>query len=68
MSAFSKGVQIFREGLVTKGNELFREEQEEKFVKAFFTEFDGYKKKKSKNKTDLKKITKLAIARYFDEF
>jgi hypothetical protein len=68
MSEFSRGLQVFEEGLNQKDNAPFRELQEENFLLAFWHEFDDYKKKKSKNKADLKKIAKAAINRYFDEF
>jgi hypothetical protein len=68
MSEFSRGLKIFEEGLTQEDNATFRELQEENFLLAFWYEFDNYKKKKNKNKTDLKKIAKAAINRYFDEF
>ena len=68
MSEFSRGIRIFKEGLDEEDNISFRETQEENFFKAFVGEFDDYKKKKNKNKTDLKNIAKSAINRYFNEF
>ena len=68
MSEFSRGIRIFKEGLSEEDNQPFREAQEEAFLTIYFEEFDDYKKKKSKNKTDLKNIIKSAINRYFNEF